>query len=130
MPSPLCRSRRGLTALAFDRNFPTSAVEGETCCTQALGVGRKIQLAIEDAGFQLHRAIATIAHVPQNRPQVRQKENIHRRVCRQPLLESKVTGLFTKISLLQTLEQATVAMENVSSRIEAVYRMDDQIEVV
>jgi hypothetical protein len=25
MPSPLCRSRRGLTALAFDRSFPTAA---------------------------------------------------------------------------------------------------------
>ena len=25
MPSPLCRGRRGLTALAFDRNFPTPA---------------------------------------------------------------------------------------------------------
>ena len=105
-------------------------VEGETGCAQALGVGGKIQLAAEDTSFQLHRAIPTIAQVAQNRPQVRQKEDIHRRVFRQLLLESEVTGLGTKISRLQTLEQTTVAMENVSARIEAVHGMDNQVEVV
>src|SRR5216684_444054 len=52
-------------------------VESETSRAQSLGIGGQIKLAADDAGFQLRRAIAAIAHPSQNRAQVREEEDVH-----------------------------------------------------
>src|SRR6476646_1316296 len=97
---------------------------------QPLGVGRQVQLAAKNAGFQLHGAVAAIAEAPQNRPQVRQKKYVHGRVGGQLLLQSKVSGLGTKISLLQALQRAVVAVENVCPGRKTFDRMNNQVEVI
>src|SRR5260370_23609119 len=105
-------------------------VKGEAGGAQALGIGRKIQLAAEDAGFKLHGTIAAIAKAIENRPQVCQQKNVHSGVGRQLLLQAEVAGLVAKGSVLQTLEHSTVAMKDVGSGIEALDGVDNQIEVV
>jgi hypothetical protein len=61
-------------------------VKGEAGGAQALGVGREIEFAAEDTGFNLHRTISAIPQAAEYRPQVRQKENVDGGVGRQLLL--------------------------------------------
>src|SRR5260370_28214353 len=73
-------------------------VKGEAGGAQALGIGGKIQLAAEDAGFKLHGTIPAIAKAIENRPQVRQEENIHGGIGGQLLLHAGGAGLVAKSS--------------------------------
>ena len=51
-------------------------VEGEAGCAQALGVGREVELAADDARFELRGAIAAIAEALQHALEVRQEEDV------------------------------------------------------
>src|SRR6266849_1712670 len=75
-------------------------VKGEAGGAQALGIGGKIQLAAEDAGFKLHGAIPAIAEAIEKRAQVCQEKNVHSGVGGQLLLQAKVAGLVAKSSVL------------------------------
>src|SRR5208282_640024 len=74
-------------------------VKGEAGGAHALGIGREVEFAAEDAGFKLHGSISAISQTAEYRPQVRQKENIDGGVGRQLLLQSEIARLLTKISL-------------------------------
>src|ERR1700722_3271805 len=52
-------------------------VKSETGRAQTLRISGQVQLAAEDASFELHRPISAVAKAPQNRMQVRQKENVY-----------------------------------------------------
>src|SRR4029077_18579828 len=55
---------------------------------------------------------------------------IHGGIGRQLLLQSEVAGFVAKISLLQTLENTTVAVEDVRAGLETFDGVDNQVEVV
>src|SRR5256885_6397824 len=74
--------------------------EGEPGGAESERVGREIELAAEDAGFELHGAIAAIAKTVQNGTQVREEKDVHGGVGGQVLLQSKVTSIGAEISLL------------------------------
>ncbi len=82
---------------------------------EVLRIGSQIKLAADDAGFELHRPISAIAETLQDRAQVGEEEDIDRRVSRQGLLQSQISGLIAKISSLQTLERFAAAVEDISS---------------
>ncbi len=56
--------------------------------TQTLRISSQIQLAAEDASFELHGTISAVAKALQNRAQVRQKENVYCGVGGQLLFQS------------------------------------------
>src|SRR5437660_11259688 len=97
---------------------------------QVLSVGRKIQLASQNAGFELHRAVSTIPKALQNRSQLCQEKYVHGGVRGQYLVQPEVTSLGPEIPPPQAFEQPALAMEHVNSRIKTFDRMDNQVEVV
>ena len=104
--------------------------KGEAGGTETLGVRREIEFAAENAGFELHGAIAAIAKALQNGAQVGEEKDVHGGVGGQLLLEAEVAGIGAEISLLQALEHATVAMEDVGSVREPFDGVDDQVEII
>src|SRR5438132_10006539 len=58
-------------------------IKSQASSAQLLGVGRKIQLASQNAGFELHRAVSTIPKALQNRSQLCQEKIFPRRRPRQ-----------------------------------------------
>src|SRR5712692_1407136 len=104
--------------------------ESEAGSAEALGVGGEIELTAENAGFELHGAIAAIAEALQDGAQVREEKDGHGSVGGQLLLQSEVTGVGAEISLLQALEQAPAAVEDVGSGQEPFDGMDDQVEII
>ena len=95
-----------------------------------LRIGCEIELAADDAGFELHRAISAIAVALQDGAQVSQKEDSDCGVGGQGLLQSEVSGLGAEIPLLQKLERSAAAVKDVRTGLDALNRVDDQIEVV
>jgi len=77
------------------------STRAETLC-----VGCEVQLAAEDARFQLHSAIAAIAETLQNRPQVDEKEHRNARITRQLLFQAEVCGVFAEFALLEEFVEA------------------------
>src|SRR5216684_2507846 len=122
----------GALALGVGREEARDVIveESEAGGAEALGVGREIQLASEDAGFELHGAIAAIAEALQNGAQVREEKNVHGGVGGQFLLQSEVAGIGAEISLLQTFEHATAAVEDVGSGRESFGGVNDQVEII
>ncbi len=102
--------------------------ESQAGGAETLGVGREIQLAAEDAGFELHGAVAAIAEALQNGAQVREEKNVHGGVGGQFLSQAEVTGIGAEISFFQTLKQTTAAVEDVGSGRESFYGVDNQVE--
>src|SRR2546429_6586149 len=74
--------------------------EGEPGGAESERVGCQIELAAEDAGFELHGAIAAIAKTLQDGTQVREEKDVHGGVSGQLLLQPKVTSIGAEISLL------------------------------
>ena len=52
-------------------------IKSQAGSAQSLGLGRKIQLAAQNAGFKLHRAVSAIPEALQNRPQVCQEKYVY-----------------------------------------------------
>jgi len=121
-------------ALAFcvrREEFGDVVVEkGEAGGAEPLGVRSKIELAAEDAGFELHSPIAAIAEALKDGAQVRQEKNIHSGIRGQLLSQAQVTCLGAEISLLQALKYATAAVESVSSGREPFDSVDDQVKII
>src|ERR1700730_5827646 len=104
--------------------------ERQAGSAEVLGVGREIQLAAEDAGFELHSAISPIAVALQDGSQIGQEEDVYSGFGRERLLQPQVAGLGTKVSLLQTLKRFAAAVKDVSAGLQTFHGMDDQVEVV
>src|ERR1700680_2022731 len=131
---PVVRVRRSRLHFGFDTVAHSDqengtlalGVRGEECgyivveeCqaggAEVLPIRCEIELAAEDAGFELHRAISPIAIALQYGPQVSQEEDVDCGIGGQGLLESEVPGLGTEISRLQALEQPAASVEDVGS---------------
>src|SRR5258708_29144878 len=104
--------------------------EGEAGGAEALRVASEIQLSAEDAGLELAGAIAAIAEALQDGAQVREEKDVHGGVGGQLLLQSEVTGIGAEISLLQTFEHTTAAVEDVGSGRESFDGVNDQVEII
>src|SRR2546425_3398428 len=87
--------RNGTLAFRVRREEPDHVViiKGQASSAQVLGVGREIQLASQNTGFELDRAVSTIPEALQNRSQVYQEKYVHGAVRGQLLVQSEVTGL-------------------------------------
>src|SRR4029077_6275753 len=105
----------GALAFGMGRKEASDVVveERETRGAEPLGVGREIKLAAEDAGFELHGAIAAVAEALQNGTQVGEEKDGHSGVGGQLLLQAEVTGIGAKVHLLQAFEQTSAAMKDV-----------------
>ena len=97
---------------------------------EMLRIGCEIELAADDAGFKLHRAISAIAVALQDGAQVSQKEDRNCGVGGQGLLQSKVSRLGAEVARLQKLEQSAAAVKDVRTGLDALNRVDDQIQMV
>jgi len=97
---------------------------------QTLGVGAEVQLAAEDARFQLHCAIAAIAEPLQNTPQVGEEEHRNTCVTGQLLFETEVRGVFAEVALLQKFERPFLAVKELRARRQALDRVHDQVHIV
>ena len=80
-------------------------IESQSTGSQPLSVGREIELSAKNAGFQLHSAVSTISVALRNLLQIGEEKYIDRRVCRQLLFESKVTGFVAEIARLQQFKR-------------------------
>jgi len=74
--------------------------KGEAGGAEPLRVGCEVQLAAQDARFQLHGAIAAIAEPLQNGAQIGQEKNVNGGIGGQILSQAEVPGIGTEISLL------------------------------
>src|SRR5712692_7504129 len=104
--------------------------EGKAGGSETLGVGSQVELAAKNAGFELHGAIAAIAEALEDGAQVREEKDGYGRVGGQFLPQAEVTGIGAEISLLQALEHATVAVEDVGSGREPFDGVDNQVEII
>ncbi len=104
--------------------------ESQAGGAEALGVGCEIQLAAENAGFELRGAIAAIAEALQNGAQVREEKDGYGGIGGQLLSQAEVTGIGTEISFFQTLKQPTATVEDVGSRRQPFYGVDNQVEII
>src|SRR5258706_13695192 len=93
--------------------------KGEARGTETLGVRREIELAAENAGFELHGAIAAVAEALQNGAQVGEEKDVHGGVGGQLLVQAEVAGIGAGNFLVQGLENATGATGDVGFRREA-----------
>src|SRR5947207_7071958 len=104
-------------------------IKSQASSAQVLGVGRKIQLASQKTGFELHRAVSTIPKALQNRSQLCQEKYVHGGVRGQFLVQSEVTSLGPEIPPPQAFEQPALAMEDVTARLRPLDSMDKHVKV-
>src|SRR5229473_3717647 len=104
--------------------------ESQAGGAEALGVSGEVELSAEDSGFELDGAIAAISEALQNGAHVGEEKDGHGGVGGQLLLQAEVTGIGAEISLLQALEHATVAVEDVGSGREPFDGVDNQVEII
>jgi hypothetical protein len=69
-----------------EKKLTTSSVEGEPARAEVQGIASEIKLPTDDAGFQLHGSVATIAEAVKDCLQVSKKENRDTGVSREFLL--------------------------------------------
>src|SRR5919109_3229842 len=67
-------------------------IECETRCSQPLRIRREIQLAAENACFQLNRAIPAVSIALEDFAKIGEKEHSHAGIGRQLLFQSKIAG--------------------------------------
>src|SRR5579864_3329169 len=91
-------------------------IKSQAGCSQPLRVGRQINLAPENAGFRLYRAIPAIPERFENLRQVREKENVHTCVGRQFLFEAEVARTIPEFALFQQFQLLPLSMKEVRAR--------------
>src|SRR5437660_1320481 len=124
--------KNGALAFRVRREEPDYLVviKSQAGSAQVLGVGREIQLASQNAGFELHRAVSTIPEALQNRSQVYQEKYVHGGVRGQLLVQSEVTGLGAKVSRLQKPKHAAITIEDIGSRFQTFHCVDNQVQLI
>ena len=105
-------------------------IESQSAGSQSLCVGREIQLSAKNAGFQLHRAVSTVAVALRNFLEIGQKKDIHRRICRQLLFEAEVTRLVAELARLQQFKRFFIPVVNVSAGLQSYDMVDDQVQII
>src|SRR6185295_3851245 len=95
--------------------------EGQPGRTQVLGISSQVDPAADDACLQLDGPIAAVPVSLQNAFQIREKEDGHAGVGRQILLQTKMMGLGAEFPLLQKLQGALLAPEEVCARLEPLH---------
>src|SRR5579872_4627243 len=105
-------------------------VEGQPSGAKSLSVGRKVELATDDSGFELYSAISAVAEALQDCLQVGQEEDGDAGVGGEVLLQAQVAGLGTKVSLFQEFEPARLAAKEVGAGTEAFDGVDEQVQMV
>src|SRR5205809_326505 len=92
--------------------------EGQPGRTQVLGIRSQVDPAADDACLQLDGPIAAVSVSLQNTFQIGEKEDGHAGVRRQLLLQTKMMGLGSEFPVLQKLQGALLAPEEVCARLE------------
>src|SRR5229473_319912 len=104
--------------------------EGQPGRTQALGIRGQVHPPADCARLQLDGPVAAVPISFQDAFQIGEKEDVHAGVRRQLLLQSKMVRLGAKYSSLQKLQGLLLTPKEVSTRLEPLYRMHDQVKVV
>src|SRR5205823_15045238 len=87
--------------------------EGQPGRTQVLGIRSQVDPAADDACLQLDCPIAAVPVSLQNAFQIGEKEDGHAGIRRQLLLQTKMMGLGSEFPVLQKLQGALLAPEEV-----------------
>src|SRR5439155_14691037 len=94
--------------------------EGQSGCTQELGIRSQVHPAADGACLQLDGPVAAVPVSFQNAFQIGKKEDVHAGVRWQFLLQTKMMGLGAEFPLLQKLQGAVLTPEEVCARLEAL----------
>jgi hypothetical protein len=84
----------------------------------------------DGARLQLDGPVAAVPVSFQDAFQIGEKEDVHTGVRRQLLLQSKMVSLGAEFPCLQELHGVLLASEEVSTLLEPLYRMHDQVKIV
>src|SRR5262245_60816478 len=95
-----------------------------------LRVCGEVQLAADDPGFGLHRAISAIAKPIEDRVQVGHHENRRARVTRERLSQIEIRSVGAKIPTLQHFKRSISAPVIVSAWVETFDGVDDQVQLI
>src|SRR5271169_4180688 len=98
--------------------------------TQALGIRGQVHPAADCTRLQLDGPVAAVPISLQDGIQVGEKENVHAGVRWKILLQAKLVGLGAEFPFFQKLQGVALATEEVSTRLEPLHRMHDQVKVV
>ena len=104
--------------------------ERQTRCAEPLREGREVQLATQNPRFQLEDAVSLVTKAIENQLQIRHVKHGHAGLAGQLLLKTEVGSLAAKVALLQALECAAFAVEEVRSRCHTFHSIHDQIQIV
>lgn len=104
-------------------------IEGEAGGAKVLRVGGEVELASEDAGLKLHRAIAAISKPGDDLMEIGQKEHVDASISRKFLLQSQVPGLAAEVAFLQKFKSFFFADVEIRARNEVIDAVHDQVQV-
>src|SRR5947209_4147364 len=91
-------------------------VKGEAAGAEMQSVGRKIKLASDDPGFQLHGSISAVAEALEDCLQISEKEHGDAGIGREVLLEAEIARRGAEVTLLQQFQRSPLTVKEVRAR--------------